>query len=110
MSPSELARALGVAQSSLTRLEQSEIRGTISLQSLKRAAEVLGCDVIYAFVPRQPLDVTVRAQALVLIEKSGQMQQLTRMISEGRLTPKSARRLLEGRTKRLLREPKFWSR
>jgi predicted DNA-binding mobile mystery protein A len=110
MSPSELARALGVAQSSLTRLEQSEIRGTISLQSLKRAAEVLGCDVVYAFIPHQPLDVTVRAQALVLIEKSGQMQQLTRMISEGRLTPKSARRLLEGRTKRLLREPKFWSR
>jgi len=110
MSPSELARALGVAQSSLTRLEQSEMNGTISLQSLKRAAGVLGCDVVYAFVPRQPLDVTVRAQALVVMENSGQMQQLTRMVSQGRFTPKTARRLLEGRTQRLLREPKFWSR
>lgn len=110
MSPSELARKLGVAQSTLTRLEESEMNGTISMQSLRRAANVLGCDVVYAFVPRQPLDVSVRAQALGIIERSWRMQQLTRMISQGRLTPKGARRTIEGHTQRMLREPKFWSK
>lgn len=110
MSPSELARKLGVAQSTLTRLEQSEMNGTISMQSLRRAANVLGCDVVYAFVLRQPLDVSVRAQAIGILERSGRMKRLTQMIAEKRLTPKTARRLIDGHTKRMLREPKFWSK
>ena len=110
MSPSELARALGVAQSSLTRLELSEIRGTISLQSLKRAAEMLGCDVVYAFVPRQPLDEMVREQAMSVLEQAGHNQRAAKRVAAGQLSQKSADRILESRIQQLLREPKFWSR
>jgi len=110
MSPSELARALGVAQSSLTRLEQSEIRGTISLQSLKGAAEVLGCDVVYALISRQPLDVAVRAQAKGVLDRAGHNQRAARRVAAGHLSQKSADRIMESRIQQLLRQPKFWSR
>jgi predicted DNA-binding mobile mystery protein A len=110
MSPSELARALGVAQSSLTRLEQSEIHGTISLHSLKRAAEVLGCEVVYAFVPRQPLEEMVREQAMSVLEQAGHNQRAAKRVAAGQLSQKSADRIMESRIRQLLREPKFWSR
>ena len=47
VSADQLAYRLGVAQSSVVRLEQSEMRGAISLNKLKEAAEALGCEVLY---------------------------------------------------------------
>ena len=36
----------------LFRLEQSERRGTISVNGLDRVAQAMGCKLIYAVVPR----------------------------------------------------------
>jgi len=47
----ELAARLGITQSSVTRLEQSEARGAISIASLRKAAEVLGYELRYALHP-----------------------------------------------------------
>ena len=43
----QLAYRLGVAQSTVVRLEQSEERGSITLNKLREAAEALGCEVSY---------------------------------------------------------------
>jgi len=47
LSTSQLAHRMGISQSSVVRLEQSERRGTISISSLKRATEALGCKFSY---------------------------------------------------------------
>ncbi|MGP8174295.1 MAG: hypothetical protein ACLP7O_07075 [Terracidiphilus sp.] len=47
----EVARGLGVNRSVILRLEQSEGRGTISLNSMERVASAMGCKFIYAIVP-----------------------------------------------------------
>ena len=56
MTGQQLARRLGVDPSSVTRLESSEERRTITLSSLDRAAEALGCRVVYGLIPHKPLD------------------------------------------------------
>jgi transcriptional regulator with XRE-family HTH domain len=48
----EILREIGVNPSVLFRLEQSEERGTISLNGLDRVAQAMGCKLIYAVVPR----------------------------------------------------------
>ena len=48
----ELARRLGRAPSLVTSLEKSEADYRISLWSLRAAADALGCQLVYAFVPR----------------------------------------------------------
>ena len=48
----EILRELGVSPSVLFRLEQSERRGTISVNGLGRVAQAMGCKLIYAVVPR----------------------------------------------------------
>jgi predicted DNA-binding mobile mystery protein A len=59
-----LARRMRVAPSTLTRLEQAERAGTISLRSLREAAEALDCEIVYALVPRRALQETLRQRAL----------------------------------------------
>ena len=59
----ELARRLQVSQPSVQALERREADGAITLESLERAAEALGCDLVYALIPRRPLEETLRDQA-----------------------------------------------
>jgi predicted DNA-binding mobile mystery protein A len=44
-------------------MELSEAKRTITLSSLDRVAEKLGCRVVYALVPHESLDITVNKRA-----------------------------------------------
>ena len=48
----EMLRKLEMSPSVLFRLEQSERRGTISLKGAGRVAQAMGCQLVYAVVPR----------------------------------------------------------
>jgi predicted DNA-binding mobile mystery protein A len=63
MSSTELAGRMGVRQSSVSELERSEELETVKLETLRRAADALDCDLVYALVPRTSLEEAVRAQA-----------------------------------------------
>jgi predicted DNA-binding mobile mystery protein A len=66
MAATHLAARLGVTTSTVTRLETSEADDTISLATLRRAAEALGCELHYALVPKQSLADTLESRALTL--------------------------------------------
>jgi predicted DNA-binding mobile mystery protein A len=63
MSTRDVASRLGVTSMAVSKLEASERAGTVGLDTLSRAADALGCDVVYALVPRVPLEEQVRRQA-----------------------------------------------
>ena len=67
MTTAQLAKRLGVRQPSVVGLERSEEKGSIELASLRRVAEALNCSLVYALVPNQPLETTVRARARALL-------------------------------------------
>jgi len=69
MSGKDFARRLGIDPSSAKRLEQSEAKRSVTLVSLDRAAEALGCHVAYVLIPDRPLEETVRARAAALVER-----------------------------------------
>lgn len=54
LSGRQLAQRLGVTPANIQRLEDSEQKKTISLQSLSRAAEAMDCELVYMFVPKAP--------------------------------------------------------
>jgi predicted DNA-binding mobile mystery protein A len=68
MTAEQLADRMQITQPSVQRLEISEAEDTIQLKTLKRAAEALGCELVYALVPRQTLretyDLAARKVAL----------------------------------------------
>jgi predicted DNA-binding mobile mystery protein A len=49
---------LGVTQSTVQKLERSEQKATIQVNSLRRVAEALNCELVYALVPRETLAQT----------------------------------------------------
>ena len=63
MSSAQLARRLKIKQPSVVDIEQSELKGTIRLATLRRVAEALNCTLVYALVPNEPLEKIVREQA-----------------------------------------------
>lgn len=66
MPATQLAKRLDVVASTVTRLEASEADDTISLATLRRAAEALGCELHYALVPKQSLAGTLESRATAL--------------------------------------------
>ena len=69
MSAATLAARLGTTAGAVTRLEQSEAADRIRLDTLRRAADALGCDLVYLLVPRRPLNAIVRDRARELAHR-----------------------------------------
>ena len=69
MTTAQLAKRLGVSQPRVVGIEQAEAKGAITLDSLERAAHALDCRLVYALVPRKPLDALVEERATRLAEK-----------------------------------------
>ena len=63
MTPGQLARRMGLTLPSLYQLERQEASDKINLQSLKKAAKAMECDLVYAFIPRKSLDEMIDHQA-----------------------------------------------
>lgn len=49
----EFARRMGVQEREVYRMERAEAKSRIELGSLRRAAEALDCELIYALTPRK---------------------------------------------------------
>jgi predicted DNA-binding mobile mystery protein A len=69
MTTAQLSQRMGIRQPSVVALEQSEVRGSIELATLRRAAEALDCTLVYAFIPNRPLEDTVRGRARAFLRK-----------------------------------------
>ena len=89
MTTAQLARRLGVSQPRIMELEKSEVSGTVSLNTLQRAAEALGCRVVYALVPDRPLAQAVAERAERLAQAQAAAVRQT-MLLEGQAVPGKA--------------------
>ena len=109
MSSNDLAARMGVAESTVVRLEVSELADTAQLSSLRRAAEALDCDLVYALVPRRPLEERVQEQAGKQAVKFLDPVQHTMLLEDQ--TPKRsvAERLLADAAADWVDRPGLWS-
>jgi predicted DNA-binding mobile mystery protein A len=107
MTAEQLARRLKVKQPAVIQLEQSEAKSSIELATLRRVAAALDCTLVYAFVPKQSLEETVRARARNFIRRR-RLPVEHSMLLEDQQVPGKAE---EERVDEVLRETspsKFW--
>lgn len=69
MSSAQLAKRLKIKQPTVAAMEQSELKGTIQLATLRRIAEAMNCTLVYALVPKEPLETIVREQARKVVRR-----------------------------------------
>lgn len=110
MTSAQFARRLNVVQSSAVELEQSEARDGITLKRLERAAEALGCRVVYVLVPEKPLSEVVRARAERIADRQLAAVEHTMRLENQAVPDKKARAELRQRAiDDLLRNPsRLW--
>ena len=63
MSLRALAKRTDTSHQAIEQFEKREADQTITIASLRSAAESLGCDFVYTIVPRQPLEETIHKAA-----------------------------------------------
>ena len=63
MTAKQLAERLGVSPTRVHAIEKGEVKGSLSLDTLSRAAEALDCTLVYVLVPHAALEELVRARA-----------------------------------------------
>lgn len=66
MSTRQLGARAGMSGQAVAKIERSEETGTVQLATLRRLADELDCELVYALVPRSGLRDTVRRRALEL--------------------------------------------
>ena len=69
MTTGQFAKRLGVAQPRVAALERGEANEVVTLKTLRQAAEALDCVLVYALVPKAPLEDAVKARALRIAEQ-----------------------------------------
>jgi len=68
MPASYLSRVINVEQSTIKRYEEAEASGAISLKTLQKVADAMGCDLKYALVPKVPLPQVIEERAQAVAE------------------------------------------
>jgi len=72
ISASEVARTLKTSRQLPVQLEKAEAEDRITLRSLRAAANALGCELVYALVPRaSSLHELVEERAIWIIDERG---------------------------------------
>lgn len=92
---------------SVKELERNERLGTITLDTLKRAAEALDADFVYAVVPRKSLRETVAVRARELARKRLAPIAKSMALEEQALTKTQIDRQVEELARELERKPEM---
>ncbi len=69
MSAAVLARRLGVSAQAVRAMEISELDGRIRIDTLRRAADAMDCELVYVVLPRTTLQNTVDRQAIAVARR-----------------------------------------
>jgi predicted DNA-binding mobile mystery protein A len=64
MTLESLAHRLSLSTATIAQIEKREALGTVTLETLKKTAHALNCELIYAFVPKTDIQSILQKQAI----------------------------------------------
>ena len=110
MTTAQFAKRLGVQQPRIIELEKGEVTGNINMDSLERAAEALGCRLVYTLVPLKPITQTLEERASQLAKhKLAAVEQTMRLEAQEVRNKETRKATLKRLTDELLIRPaRLW--
>jgi predicted DNA-binding mobile mystery protein A len=98
----QLADLLGISQGNVVALERREAEGKATFESVQKAAQAMGCRLVYALVPAAPfeslesiIDVKARAAASELLGRVEHTMQLEKQGSDAKDKKEAVERLAD---------------
>jgi len=104
MSSPQLATRLDVSKSQASQIERMEIEDRITLKQLRRVADALDCDLVYALVPRQSIDSMIRDRAKLKAEQLVSKTDMQMKLEAQQLSNEKLQEQVKFETERLVRE------
>lgn len=105
MTGAQLGKRLGVSQPTVIGYEKAETSGSITLNSLERAAHALDCRLVYALVPRKPLEELAQDRARLVATKRLREISHSMALEDQRVEDSDEREHLERLVRQLLEGP-----
>lgn len=94
MSGVQFAKRLGVSAPRIAVLEKAEVSGSVTIRSMRQAAEALDCVFVYALVPRTNLNDSIRRQAQELVRERLKRSSHTMLLEDQQLPDDAMRKAL----------------
>lgn len=104
MTTAQLARRIGVSQPRVVAIEKAEKNASITLDSLERAARALDCQVVYALIPRKPLNDLVEERVRIVAEKRLQSTQHSMALEAQSIDKSDEEEQLKSMSERLMKK------
>ncbi len=108
MTSSQLASRMSISQPTLSRMEAGEVAGTVTMNTLRKAAHAVNCELYYAFVPRTSLSQSLEQEAYARAKSILERVNRTMSLENQELEINSQSKLLEEITKDLIDNKKVW--
>jgi predicted DNA-binding mobile mystery protein A len=110
MTTGQMARRMKFTQSRVSKMEAAEAHGEITLKTLEKAAEALGCRVIYVLMPDRPLTETLEKRADFMAARELAAVEQTMRLEDQTVHDKKYRKdMLRHISERLLKRPsRLW--
>jgi predicted DNA-binding mobile mystery protein A len=103
MSSPQLARRVGIkAAQSVEDMQKDEVSGVIKLQTLRKLAKALDCELVYALVPRKSLEEIRRDQATSVAKRLIKRVSHSMSLEDQSISREAEQRQLERRIEKLL--------
>ena len=104
MSSPQLARILGLGKAQVSQMERMEIDDRITLKQLRRVAEELDCELVYALVPRTSIQEMIRERADFKAKKIIEAANQHMILESQQLNERSLNEQLNLETNRLIQD------
>ncbi|MFB3100133.1 MAG: mobile mystery protein A [Gammaproteobacteria bacterium] len=104
MSSPQLARRLDISKSQASQMERMEIEDRITLKQLRRVADSLECDLVYALKPRKTVDEMVRNRAKQKAQNLVNKTDVQMKLEEQQLSSEKLKSQVDYEVERLVRE------
>lgn len=95
ISGTQLGKRLGCTRQWISLIENNEIDGNVTLNTMRRVAEGLDCEFVYGFVPKTSLEDTITRQIHKVAEARIKRTSQTMRLEQQHLNPDEEKKMLE---------------
>jgi len=104
MTGGQLAERLEVSQPRITRLEQDELVGSVTMKTMREVAEAMDCMFVYAIVPKTSVEDVIRKQAEYVARLRLNRSSHTMMLEDQELLNNEKKQMFDNLVEDLMRD------
>ncbi|MCK5707455.1 MAG: mobile mystery protein A [Candidatus Aureabacteria bacterium] len=103
MNTRQLAKRVNVTKQRISVIEKQEIQGSLTINTLRKVADALGCVFVYGFLPDISLEDTVEKQAKLIVKEQMKHISQSMLLENQELSSKEKQKSIEDAIEKLLR-------